>query len=488
MVEQSAVNRWVVGSSPTSGANFPNENGISSQTPQDSPNITAELPGESEEAVKFPKRLRYKGKGKVLATIYKRPAHPPYRLYWRATTLNEAGQSTRKSHTKDFATYSEAKRAGDKQVAELAKASDAAKLTPGQASDAIAALERLQKYYESTGRRLSLRAAVADYCESAGKLRGHTLGEAVDGFVSTVAVVKRKQLKEAVDEFVIGRKHLSESKNGERSKHNPKYEHNVKSWLEAFAASFPGSCVCELTKEHLAIYFQQFKELSSKSRNARRVTLKMFLAWCVNKDFLSQSHRLLQAVEFKTEDAETSDIDFYRPTELKNMLDTADAGLLPMIALGGLAGLRREEILRLNWADVWRVKGKIEIGKEIAKGRRRRLVSINPALAAWLKPYRRATGRVWTGSSGELEKAYAKLRAELEIPARRNGLRHSFITFHMATHTNENLTAAEAGNSPQMIHEHYRALATKKEARAWFAVRPAKSGKVIHLPEKRIGA
>jgi hypothetical protein len=61
-----------------------------------------------------------------------------------------------KGQTKDFATYSEAKREGDKLVADLAKGTDAAKLTPGQASDAVAALEQLQNFYKSTGRRLSL--------------------------------------------------------------------------------------------------------------------------------------------------------------------------------------------------------------------------------------------------------------------------------------------------------------------------------------------
>jgi hypothetical protein len=49
-------------------------------------------------------------------------------------------------------------------------------------------------------------------------------------------------------------------------------------------------------------------------------------------------------------------------------------------------------------------------------------------------------------------------------------------------HTNENLTAAEAGNSPQMLHQHYRALATRAEAEKWFAVKPSKSAKnVIRL-------
>ena len=49
-------------------------------------------------------------------------------------------------------------------------------------------------------------------------------------------------------------------------------------------------------------------------------------------------------------------------------------------------------MLRLDWADVWRVKGKVEISARIAKGRKRRLVDICPALAAWLRPYRNVTG------------------------------------------------------------------------------------------------
>jgi integrase len=188
-------------------------------------------------------------------------------------------------------------------------------------------------------------------------------------------------------------------------------------------------------------------------------------------------------VGFKTEDGDATEIDFYRPKELRDMLNGADEALLPVIALGGLAGLRREEIMRLEWADVWRVGGKVEISARIAKGRKRRLVDICPALAAWLQTYRNAAGLVWEGSASGLEAALRALRETAQIPSRRNGLRHAFITFHFAMHTNENLTAAEAGNSPQMLHEHYRALATRKEAAQWFAVKPSKStGNVISMP------
>ena len=77
--------------------------------------------------MKFPKRLRHRGKSKVLATIYKRP--DCYRVYWR---LRVDGKP--KSRLQDFATYSAAKRAGDKVVTDLAKG-QATVLSPGQASE-----------------------------------------------------------------------------------------------------------------------------------------------------------------------------------------------------------------------------------------------------------------------------------------------------------------------------------------------------------------
>jgi hypothetical protein len=152
-----------------------------------------------------------------------------------------------------------------------------------------------------------------------------------------------------------------------------------------------------------------------------------------------------------------------------------------VIALGGLAGLRREETLRLDWADVWRVPGQVEISARIAKERKRRLVDICPTLAAWLQPYRAATGLVWSENTTALETALRTVRATTKTPSRRNGLRHAYVTYHFALHSNENLTAAEAGNSPQMIHQHYKGLATKAEAEKWFATAPAPAANVVSI-------
>lgn len=417
----------------------------------------------------MPKPYKAKHRGKHLATVYpKCQGRESYRVAWRVK-----GQRQMRS----FRRLSEAKAFADAKAEELYRGAEAATLTDAQARDASAALEHLRKFYAQTGVQLSLAGVAQEYCSERAKLNGHTLAQAVDGFLSTVATVKRKPLAEAVTDYLAGRKADVEAITREGKKRPPSavYEYNVGMWAEEFANTFPGYAVCDLKKEHLDTYLQKFGGLSAKSRNDRRAVLRMLLSWCVRKDYLAPTHRLFEADKLKAEDASPGEIEHYRPKELAAMLKTADANLRPVIALGGLGGLRREEILRLDWADVWRVKGKVEISKRIAKGRKRRLVSVCAALGAWLRPYRRHAGPVWGKSPDALEEALASLRDGLNIPARRNGLRHGFATFHMALYSNENLTAAEAGNSPQMLHEHYRGLATPAEARKWFGVRPAKA-------------
>jgi hypothetical protein len=51
-------------------------------------------------------------------------------------------------------------------------------------------------------------------------------------------------------------------------------------------------------------------------------------------------------------------------------------------------------------------------------------------------------------------------------------LRHAVCIYHFAFYSNENLTAAQAGNSPAIIHANYKSLATKADAEKWFQVAP----------------
>jgi hypothetical protein len=129
------------------------------------------------------------------------------------------------------------------------------------------------------------------------------------------------------------------------------------------------------------------------------------------------------------------------------------------------------------------VDGHVEISRTKSKTRARRLVAVCPTLAQWLTPYRNCSGPIWTNGLEKFHSDFGDLRKLLKIQPRRNGLRHGFCTYHFALHFNENLTAALAGNSPAMIHAHYKGLATKAEAEKWFAVQPSTKAQNIIVPQ-----
>jgi integrase len=410
--------------------------------------------------VKFPVTIRHRNsKAKIYA--------PGGKFAYYRLAYSTAG----KRRMQTFAAYSDAKAAAERIVRELANGSQAAALNASQSRDALAAMQRLESFRQSTGRRFSLLAAVSEFVETMDKLKGRSLGEAVEGFLQTVISVRRKDVAEAVEQFLGERKHKAVAKDGKRAQLSASYETHVAGWLRGFASTFPAAVVCDLTKDHLNLHFKPLTEVGAKNRNDRRAAVKMFLTWAVRQDYLPVNHRLFEANGMTRETVEAGDIDFFRPEELRKLLDHATAEIMPVIALGGLAGLRVEEIMRLDWADVWRVEGHVEITARQAKTRQRRLVEICPALAAWLESCRDKTGKVYPAGLHVYGRSFVKLRDSLKIPTRKNGLRHAFCTYHFALHSNENLTAAQAGNSPAMIHAHYKGLATKTDAEKWFNVK-----------------
>ena len=68
-----------------------------------------------------------------------------------------------------FGNYASAKREGDSVIADLAKGT-ATVLSPGQTADAQNAIEELQRYFQATGKRVSIRDAVGQFCANSRKL------------------------------------------------------------------------------------------------------------------------------------------------------------------------------------------------------------------------------------------------------------------------------------------------------------------------------
>jgi integrase len=450
----------------------------------DSRTDSAQILVESEPTkMKFPKVIRHR---KAEVTLYgKKKNYPFYRIAYRADG---------KRLFVNFKKYGVALAAAQKKAKELAEGNPAAALTAAQARDALTAFQMLDAY-RPQGQRLSLSMVVSEFIEVSKKTGNRTLREVADGFIKTVATVTRIDIGEAIKEFLKATDVLATANEGQRAQLSTKYAYNRRRQLEKFAEGFPGTAVCDLTKAHLDHFIQtlgkiksksrnQRKAISAKSRNHYRAVIRQFLSWAVRKDYLPQTHRLAEADGLRTEHSNNAETTFYSPAEFQALLNAAKdnlASLRPILAIGGLAGLRTAELLRMDWADIWRVPDHIEVTAGKSKTRQRRLVEVCSTLKRWLESYRdKKSGLLWEGHEVTFQQNIAELclvaKVEKEsVERKHNGLRHAFCTYHFALHANENLTAQQAGNSPAMIHQHYKGLATKAEAEKWFAVSPGET-------------
>jgi len=289
-----------------------------------------------KQRAKFPMKINYRGH---TASIY-----APTGKYRYFRVAHRASGIRRIQACKDLA---EAKATADRILRETASGSLASSLNQSQSRDAVAALQRLDAFHISTGRKVSLLGAVTAYAEAAIKLNGRGLDEAVTGFLGTVVSVRHKIIAEAVEEFISSRKHKTEAKAGKRAQLSKSYDGHVNSWLREFAACFPCTAACDLTKQHLNVYAETLKGFSPKTRNHRRATVKMFIRWCARQDYLPVNHRLLEADALTREVADTGEIDCFRPGELEKLLKNAPDDLRPALAIpASIAGTRSQRHLR----------------------------------------------------------------------------------------------------------------------------------------------
>ena len=144
-----------------------------------------------------------------------------------------------------------------------------------------------------------------------------------------------------------------------------------------------------------------------------------------------------------------------------------DAELVGFLALAMFAGLRPEsELGRLTLADIGADHVTVSTA---AKTRRRRLVRLSGNLVAFLVSWRALSGELVPVNSKRRFERIRRLAGFAQWP--QDALRHSFVSYHYVLH-GEADTAAQAGHSAQMLHEHYRGLVSRDDAERFFGIMP----------------
>ena len=168
-------------------------------------------------------------------------------------------------------------------------------------------------------------------------------------------------------------------------------------------------------------------------------------------------------------------------TQAANLLENATPEMLPYIAIGLFAGLRRAELERLDWRDIhFDGEQLIEVTAAKSKTARRRFVKIQPNLREWLAPVRKHFGKI---TPDNFVKEFDALRVAAEITNwPDNALRHSFASYHLAQFRAAAALALEMDHTDSgMIFGHYRQLVRPKEAARYWSIRPATSKKIVRF-------
>jgi integrase len=190
---------------------------------------------------------------------------------------------------------------------------------------------------------------------------------------------------------------------------------------------------------------------------------------------------------------------------LFSALGVAAPALVPFWAVRFFAGVREQEVLRMDWSMIDLTSGEIHLPDTVTKTGHSRTVRIEPVLGAFLAPYVQSNGGIVTSSTMgrvyHLKKALSRLRAEdveaaakaktegVEPPSQfpspmpANAARHSFATYHLLAfrHAGETSLQLGHGGSPEMLHRHYKGIASETEAKAFWEIRPTRPSNVVPM-------
>ncbi len=368
---------------------------------------------------------------------------------------------------RNFRKLAEARKAGREAVQKLATGQTvAAGLNNRDAATYAEAITTLRP----TG--IGLILAAKEFAEAVKVLAGKgSVLDAARDYAKSNRAKEPKLVREVVDAFLATKE--------KKSKY---YLHDVKLRLGAFATAFAGY-IGTITADEIEAWLRRIGGSPRTFNNYRNALVTLF-RFAKKKEWLDEA-KITAAERVDREDDEGKEIAIFTPKEMEKLLKASPADLRTWLLLGGFAGLRTEEVCRLDWRDVRLQDNFIEITAAKAKTASRRIVPISTNLAAWLAPIAKKSGPVFVGRHpGDSTEALSK---KAGVDWKINALRHSYISYRVAEIQDVAKVALEAGNSPAMVFGNYRQLVTPTQATEWFAIMPpakAKKGKIIEFPKQ----
>jgi integrase len=310
---------------------------------------------------------------------------------------------------------------------------------------------------------MALRAE-ALVCSQRLKPFNATLTQAVEFFIQNMPRAESaKSIEQLKEVFLKSRKAMN---------CRPRTIVQYESYLRVICTDFGKVDVTRLLRQDIEDWLEE-SEWSPRTRKNYLVTLTTILNFAVGKGYRADNPaaRIDRPI---LDDRPVGILTVEQASRLLRVAKESGSEMLPAVAIGLFAGLRRSEIFALDWSEIDFEHLTIEVKGIKAKTRQRRLVSVADNLLAWLNLRRKTNGPICP--EGNIDVFSERLRAlavkAAIAPWPHNAMRHSFGSYLLGKTKDENLTASEMGNSPEVIIKHYRALVRASDVKRYWSIAP----------------
>jgi integrase len=297
---------------------------------------------------------------------------------------------------------------------------------------------------------------------------GRTIADAVRHYVAHLKASERScTAEELVKELVAAK---------ERDGLSIRHVSDLRCRLKIFAKKFDVP-VATITSAEIDDWLRSLP-VSAVTRNGYRRLVILAFNFAVKRGYAA-SNPAASTEEAKETKTKPGILTVEQATAL---LVNASPEILPYIAIGLFAGVRRAEIQRLDWSEIDFDSGHIEVTAEKSKSNiANRFITLQPNLREWLLPLRKIRGSVTPQESFVFRQLFDAARVAAGIAEwPDNALRHSFASYHVAHFKEAKALALEMGHIDSgMLFNHYRALVKPKEAGRYWSIRPLATKKVV---------
>ena len=205
----------------------------------------------------------------------------------------------------------------------------------------------------------------AEYIDCVKELEPYNVGlrEAIKMLVPTLAARRQSVSLEAAVAAMIA----TQREDGASGRHIE----DLRSRLGQFQRAFPGRVLATISSIEIDDWLRGLSVANITRNNFRRVVGGLFSFGCMRKWCAENPINAVGKAKVKG-----GKIGILSPEQIAKLLTNSPADIVPALAIGAFAGLRRAEIERLDWSEVRLKKKLIEVAAAKSKTAARRFVPI----------------------------------------------------------------------------------------------------------------